>query len=539
MNTGLARPPNKAGQRSYVWAASVIILLLIFGSYLRFHDNNHKLFWYDEVHSALWYSGHNLQESFAELAGREVGVEELRDVQRLDQDSDLRSVVETIIGRDPQHTPLYYLALNLWAKVTGDSIGALRSLSAVANLLMLPLLFWLCLELSGSSRAAWIAVTLVAISPFHIVYSQEARQYTFFLLMVVAASSSLLWTLRSPTSWKWCLYAVSLAAGLYTHLLFCFVIGSHAVYVFASECIRSAGEPKRIFRGLIAYSAATAGGILLFSPWMWVMTAHYQTAINHLSWSSTPVSLSHLAGMWGYNYSAVFLDTNHIFKFLDQPGLLVYGAFLLRGLCLIPAVMAMLLLMRHPLKKCSLFLLPLILLPFLGLALPDLIFGGMRSGGGNRYLAPSFLGLEIAMALWFAQAWTEPGGEWRRTRLGMLVFILVMGIVSGLIFRNSDTWWHKTIGHYNMSVARIVNQGKSPLLIANSPTALLSLSHTLEPRVRILYTGGDQWPEFPNRFSDVFILQPSRKQMDQIESEQLIKMEEVFSREGLYKITTR
>jgi uncharacterized membrane protein len=526
-------------KRSVIFATVIVLFLLMLGSYLRFHDNDKKLFWFDEIYSALWYSGHDLQESFSGLAGQEIRVDELQNIQRLDEAGDLSSVIEVIIKNDPQHTPLYFIALRFWAGIAGDSIGSLRSLSAVADLLILPLLFWLCLELSGSSRVAWIAVALVAISPFHIVYSQEVRQYTFWLLTVVLASASLLWTLRAPRIWKWCLYALAVAAGLYTHLLFCFVALSHAAYVLALTLIEHPSEHRQALRKLFGYSVATVGGIVLFSPWIWIIATHYLTAVNHLSWSEKEVGFLHLAGMWAYNYSAVFLDTNHSLKFLDDPGLLVYGAFFLRALTLIPAALAVIFLLRHPTKKISLFLLPLIFLPFFGLALPDVIFGGIRSGGGNRYLAPSFLGLEIALAYFFACGMVGARSRQRKAFRGMLAFILTMGILSGRIFHSSDTWWHKTIGHFNMTVAEIINREERPLLIAGSKTSLLSLSHGLDDKVRILYIPENEWRDIPRHFSDVFILSPSEMQREQLESDHGLMIEEVFNREELYRISVQ
>ena len=76
--------------------------------------------------------------------------------------------------------------------------------------------------------------------------------------------------------------------------------------------------------------------------------------------------------MWAFNYSAVFLDTGQVLKFIENPGWTVYATLVLRGLVLIPAVLATVYLMRRPKERTGLFLLPLILVPFLGLAIPDL-----------------------------------------------------------------------------------------------------------------------------------------------------------------------
>jgi uncharacterized membrane protein len=523
---------------SHLLAVALVAFTLLFGSYLRFDRNDQKLLWYDEIVTALWYSGHDLRESMPALANREIGVGELRKLLHIDPDSDVRDTIAGIVKDDPQHTPLYYLALRGWAEFVGDSIGSLRALSAVADLLILPVLFWLCLELFGSATVGWIAVAMVAISPFHIVYSQEARPYTLWMLAIALASAILLWTLRAPKVWKWCLYALAVALGLYTHLLFCIVILSHAVYVFGLAFLRQFREKGHGLRDMASFAAATICALILFSPWIWVLATHSATAIRRVSWSEQEVGILHLLGMWAYNYSAVFLDTNHALKYIDEPGITVYGAFLLRALTLIPAFFAVLHLLREPARKTSLFLLPLIILPFLSLALPDLIFGGMRSGGGNRYLAASFLGLQIAIAYWLATG-LFGGIAWQRNLMrGTLAFMLAMGVLSGVIFQRADTWWHKSIGHFNVDVAEFINRSQRPLLIAGSATSLVSLSHSLDEKARILYIPNDDLPVIPARYSDVFILAPSEKIRDRFQSSQGSTLDEVLPRGKLYRVVT-
>jgi len=522
----------------HVLAITLVAFTLLFGSYLRFDRNDQKLLWYDEIVTALWYSGHDLRESMPALANREIGVGELRKLLQIDPRSDVRDTIAGIVRDDPQHTPLYYLALRGWAELMGDSIGSLRSFSAVADLLILPVVFWLCLELFGSATVGWIAVVLVAISPFHIVYSQEARPYTLWMLAIVLASAILLWTLRAPKAWKWCLYALAVALGLYTHLLFCMVILSHAVYVFGLAFLRQFREKSPGMREMVSCAAATTCALILFSPWIWVLATHSATAIRRVSWSGQEVGILHLLGMWAYNYSALFLDTNHALKYIGEPGITVYGAFLLRALTLIPAFFAVLHLLREPTRKTSLFLLPLIILPFLGLALPDLIFGGMRSGGGNRYLAASFLGLQIAIAYWLATGLFGAVAWQRNAMRGTLAFMLAMGVLSGIIFHRADTWWHKSIGHFNVDVAQFINRAQRPLLIGRSATGLISISHSLDEKVAILYVPHDDLPAIPAHYSDVFILAPSKKLRDRLQSNQGLMLDEVVPRGKLYKVVT-
>ncbi|HOJ19976.1 MAG TPA: glycosyltransferase family 39 protein [Armatimonadota bacterium] len=88
---------------------------------------------------------------------------------------------------DPGNPPLYYLALGQWLALFGDSEIALRSFSAVAGVLSVPVIYLLGRELFGR-RAGALAALLLAFSPIHLFYSQEARQYTpaMFLGLVSA-----------------------------------------------------------------------------------------------------------------------------------------------------------------------------------------------------------------------------------------------------------------------------------------------------------------------------------------------------------------
>ncbi|MFZ2487053.1 MAG: glycosyltransferase family 39 protein [Anaerolineae bacterium] len=74
------------------------------------------------------------------------------------------------------HPPGYYWLLNVWSKLFGDSEIALRALSALWGLLLVWLVFQIVLRLFDR-RTAWIAAFFVAINPFLIYYSQEARMY--------------------------------------------------------------------------------------------------------------------------------------------------------------------------------------------------------------------------------------------------------------------------------------------------------------------------------------------------------------------------
>ena len=82
--------------------------------------------------------------------------------------------------RELAHTP-YFLLLRLWSDVFGQSAWGLRSFSAVAGSLAIPLIALLgtCI---GNRRVGLIGAAIASVHPLHIYYSQEARGYALWAL---------------------------------------------------------------------------------------------------------------------------------------------------------------------------------------------------------------------------------------------------------------------------------------------------------------------------------------------------------------------
>ena len=121
------------------------ILVLALG--VRFYHLTYHSLWFDEVVSTYW-------------AGRPAG-EIWRVGMALVQD---------------KHPPLYYLLLHGWTALVGGSDLAVRSLGALIGALAVLPLYGIGRRLSGPRGAAFAAL-LLAINPFLVWYSQEARMF--------------------------------------------------------------------------------------------------------------------------------------------------------------------------------------------------------------------------------------------------------------------------------------------------------------------------------------------------------------------------
>ncbi len=147
-------------------------------------------------------------------------------------------------ARGDIHPPGYYLLLHFWRIPTGDSEFAVRALSVYIGLLTVALTGRLGRRMLGHGVGVGAAF-LAAVSPLAVYYSQEARMYSLLGLISVA-STDLLWSLfRRPRPLTGLLYALVVAAGLYVHYFFPFILVAHNLLVFGRWGLRAGDR----FRG--------------------------------------------------------------------------------------------------------------------------------------------------------------------------------------------------------------------------------------------------------------------------------------------------
>ena len=131
----MTRSLNTNWQITIIWLRFLIIFVLVIGICFRFGNLDKKFYWGDETYTSLWMSGHTLQEVRESLfQGNIIGVEDLQKYQSLNPDKGLKYTIAALVKDGAVHPPLYYAMLRLWLGVVGDSIAAIRSLSALMSL---------------------------------------------------------------------------------------------------------------------------------------------------------------------------------------------------------------------------------------------------------------------------------------------------------------------------------------------------------------------------------------------------------------------
>ncbi len=184
--------------------------------------------------------------------------------------------------RHDGHPPLYYVVLHVWQDLVGDGDVAVRLLSGLAGLVLLPLAFVAAGRLGGR-RAAWAATLLVALNPYVLRYSTEARMYEIVMVLALGGWLVADRALRQPTVGRLVGLAVLTGALLWTHYWGVWLTLASGLGVLARAAhAHRAGATERRRSSLLVAGALVAGG-LLFLPW--VPTLLYQSAHTGTPWA--------------------------------------------------------------------------------------------------------------------------------------------------------------------------------------------------------------------------------------------------------------
>jgi uncharacterized membrane protein len=488
---------SKFTQLKFLNIAYLAMVLVLLGILFRVNNLDLKFYWRDEALTSMQVAGYSQAEFNKEAFNSEITTPlKLQRYQQISSDRGWPNIIKVLSEETPEHPPLYFLALRIWANFFGSSVVAYRSLSVAIGLLVLPAIYWLCLELFRSPRVGHFAVAIAAISPFFIAYAQEAREYSLWMLAIALSSQALLRAMRLNTWRSWGIYAIALVFSLYTYLFSIFVVIAHGVYVFAIEKFR-------FNRTFIAYISASAVAILALLPWIVTFIIHLPAFRRSMAWSfDSHHSPLELIRAWIVLPRFLFFD-------VDLPRIGFFSTYyFFASISSIFAIYAVYFVVRRSRPEVWLFILTLSITPFLFLALPDLIIGGSRSVNA-RYLVPSFLGIELSVAYMFSTQ-TITALNQKAWKIGFAMLIS-MGLLAYIITSTMEYSFAKD-GKAALHVSSLINHSQHPLVISNNyaynPTKILSLSRKLNPDVKVQLLDRTKTPAIIDGFNTYFFYSP-------------------------------
>lgn len=132
---------------------------------------------------------------------------------------------------DDNNPPLYYTLLHLWIPVFGDSEASVRMPSTIFGSLSIIVIYALG-KLLFDKKTGLVAASILAVSIFNIMFSQEARAYSLMAFTALLSFYFLLRLTMSRNRVYAAAYVVSSVCLVYSHYYGIFVVLAQNIWFF-------------------------------------------------------------------------------------------------------------------------------------------------------------------------------------------------------------------------------------------------------------------------------------------------------------------
>jgi uncharacterized membrane protein len=507
---------------------SIFLILLILCITLKFTAVDGKVYWVDEVFTSLRISGYSEEELSKTMFSNDlISPQDLQKYQYPSPEKTLWDTVKGLEKKEPQQTPLYFIILRFWTQLFGNSITVIRNFSVFVSVLTIPAFYWLCRELFNNKSIHYFSLSLIATSPFYLLYAQEARSYSLWALTIVLSTAVLLRALRLNNKQNWVLYSLTLIAGFYTFLYSIFVVLGQGIYVLITEKFK-------FNQVLKSYLLSSTIALIAFIPWIKIIIDNREALSTYTGWQDGKMGFLELIFVLINHSNKIFID----FDITPNLGMISYGLYqginyLIFGL----VVYALYFLIRHSNSRIYLLILSLILPTLMGIILLDLIQGN-RSAIAARYFIPCYLGINLAVAYLFDQQLNYGSSQGvKKIWKNVVIFLISLSFLSCINILQAQTWWNKT-GGYIPQIAQLINKTEKPLIINEGDFWLISLSHYLQENTKIKVVDAQNNINLPENFSDYFIFHSSSELLSSLQNNQKyhLKPLEDIDNSILYKL---
>lgn len=501
-----------------LWLPILLLIAFSLGVFFRFNRIGYKNYSHDEAYTSLRAAGYTGGEVFASIwDGRSITTADIQKFLQPATDKNIFRTLSIIANYEPQTAPLFFLLAHYWMRLVGYTPAAMRSLALVFSLMCIPGMYWLSHELFQSQRTALLSTVIIALSPFHILYAQDARPYSLWALITILSSAALLRAMRKDQKLNWGIYALTLVIGMYSQQLFALVAVVHGIYFVSLRTTRW----KHNYAG---YLSASFLALIFYTSWLYQLIIHWEQAAKRTDWVNFQLPWYRYIQRWALIFTSPFIDLD-----FTSGNLIPY---ILRAVVIALVLCALVFLILHTSRQVWSFVLLMLIIPSGALIIPDIILGGIRSING-RYFVPVNIATILAVAYLLAIKLDHSSSS-SQTKWKLITgLLLIAGFVSNVNISTAETWWNNELGRIRPEFIHVLNESDHALLIVSGhhPTNLgdiLALSLEVDQDVRINLYQDPADIEFSTSHATVFWFPSTTNQVQEISLEKQLRVREVI-----------
>ena len=461
-----------------------VILVVYYLIYL----TTFKFYWHDEVIVLLHLSGYSKQELIKSLYdGQPKTYQDLQKFQTVNNDQSGQDRITSVASLTPHKPPLYVILLSTWAKLFGNYELVFRSLSIVIYLLLIFFVYYLATILFQTPKIGVISCIFIGLSGRFMGAALDVWEYGLFAMVTVLSSFLFLKAFQSKKSLKWWLsYAISLVAGLYTHIFFILVGIAHLIYFLINNSLTSSRNKKY-------FAIVEICSVLLYLPWLKIMI---DNNVVIYSWAKVRWSLGDFFQRWLFTVSGLFSGGEK----------LKYFEYFIAIICLF----SLYYLVKKTEKKTWSFLLLLITITFVPLVIHDLLLGTRYSSVGRFYL-PTLIAILFSISFLIGNNLTHKNKVIKIISYSILFTLISLNLYGKIPIEQKQIRF-SGYGSTIPNAAFIITKAENPVVIGDDWWDMFPLSHKAQNDTDYILI--NNWSDLnidniERNYGDIFILKPS------------------------------
>ena len=273
----------------------ILIGAIALGAILRFWHLDLKPLWMDEVITAIF----SLGKTYNDLPlGVVFPLERVQELFTFQPKVSCAEIAENI-ARQSTHPPLFFCSMHAWlgwlSPLGQDWVEKLRELPALFGVAAIAAIY--AVNLAFSKTSGLTAAAVMAVSPFAIYLSQEARHYTLPMLLITLGLLALMqiqqdiFLKQQVRFWVWLIWAIINSIALYVHyfsvLAFIAQIATLILLIYypgTAKCIKL--KRKILFALILSIS----GVAISFIPWLILTLSHFHR--SETDWLNSPTHIA-------------------------------------------------------------------------------------------------------------------------------------------------------------------------------------------------------------------------------------------------------